>query len=125
MPGSTGPDWPARLVAIQSELASLGVDAVVISTPHNILYLCGFNGSAALLAITSSSIRLITDGRYAFSVRRKVADGSMAPVELHQVGRRYDLTLGDLVAELALRRIAFEPAHVTVATLRSWERRRG
>ncbi|MEO8480567.1 MAG: Xaa-Pro peptidase family protein [Acidobacteriota bacterium] len=122
MSGATGPDWPARLAAIQSQLPGRGVDAFVISTPHNIFYLCGFNGSAGLLVITGTSALLITDGRYAFSVRQKVADGGMAPVQLEQVDRRYDLTLGEVAGRLDLQRVGFEPSHVTVATLRSWER---
>jgi Xaa-Pro aminopeptidase len=119
---SAGPDWQARLAAIQAELVNLGVDAVVISTLHNVLYLCGFGGSAALLVITRSGVRLITDGRYAFAVRQQAAAGAMASVDLQQVGKRYDLTLGEAITELGLSRVAFEPAHVTVATLRSWER---
>jgi len=75
-----------------------------------------------LLVITASVVRLITDGRYAFFVRQGMAEGAMAAVELDRVEKRYDLTLGEAVASLALDRVAFEPAHVTVATLRSWER---
>jgi Xaa-Pro aminopeptidase len=122
MMGSTGPDWPGRLRTLQSELAARGTDAWVVSTSHNIFYLCGFRGSAGLLVITADAVRLITDGRYALSVRQRIVDRTMAPVELETVEKRYDLTLGRVVSTLGLRRVGFEPAHVTVATLRSWER---
>jgi Xaa-Pro aminopeptidase len=116
------PGWTGRLQRVQSDLAHHELDALVVSTPHNIFYLCGFAGSSGLLLVTPTASVLVTDGRYEFVVRQDLAAGRLGPVSLERVDRRYDLTLGALVTRLGVGRIGFEAAHVTVATLNAWGR---
>ena len=100
-----------------------GLDALVISTPVNITYLTGFTGSTALVVVTPTDVLLLTDGRYEFAVTDARAAGRLGPVVPVIVGRRYEVTLGEVVAARGWRRVGFESAHVTVATLGSWQRR--
>src|SRR6187431_1498505 len=102
------PDWAGRLARLQADLARVGVDALVISSPKNIFYLCGFAGSTALLLITPHAATLMTDGRYAFVVRQDLAAGALGPVQLEVVAKRYDLTLGVMCGALGSARVAFE-----------------
>jgi Xaa-Pro aminopeptidase len=43
-------------------------------------------------------------------------------MEVERVDRRYDLTLGEVVTRMRLRRVAFESANVTVSALAAWQR---
>jgi Xaa-Pro aminopeptidase len=116
------PDRAARLRALRSQLDVHHVDAFVVSTPHNIVYLTGFVGTAGLLVVTHDAATLIVDGRYVLAARQGIEQGEVADVAVAVVERRYDLTLGVVLRELDVRRAGFEAANVTVATLRGWER---
>ena len=115
-------DWNGRLARLQSRLQSHEIDALVLSAPANVTYLTGFTGSTSLLVLTGAHRVLIADGRYEFAVREALARGELGEVMLERVEKRYDMTLGALVAREGLRRVGFEAAHVTVATLGSWQR---
>jgi Xaa-Pro aminopeptidase len=52
---------------------SLPADALLVSLPANILYLCGFSGSAGLLLIEPTRATLFTDSRYTFQSRQEVS----------------------------------------------------
>jgi len=93
-----------------------------VSNPVNVKYLTGFDGSAGLLVCTPDVVRLVTDGRYDAAVRGLVAAGEMAAVDVERVALRYDLTLTEVLQQMALQRVGFEAGHVTVATLESWRR---
>ncbi len=116
------PDWAARLHRVQAALAALQINALVVSNGTNIFYLTGFAGSAGLLRITRDQVRLLVDGRYELVARRAVEGGSMAPVRVDRVDGRYDQALGQTIGWIAPRRVGFEAAHVTVATLRAWQK---
>lgn len=115
--------WSARIDRVRAALSEQTLDAFVVSTPVNIAYLTGFAGSSGLLLITAADVFLITDGRYEFAVREELARGALADLALIPVARRYDVTVGEVVAERRWRRIGFEAAHVTVAVLGTWQRR--
>lgn len=116
------PDWSGRLGRAQAALEPLGLQALVISSGINITYLTGFSGSAGLLLLARDSVRLLVDGRYESIAREGIQAGRVASVEVGKVQGRYDQALGQTVGWLAPRRIGFEAAHVTVATLRAWQR---
>ena len=63
VPG-TDPPFGARLHAIRSELPGLGIDALIVTHPPNLRYLCGFDGSLGALLATQNGWSLIVDGRY-------------------------------------------------------------
>ena len=116
------PDWSGRLAKLQAAATSLGLDALVISSPANLRYLTGFAGTSGLLVSAPGSVTLILDGRYALAARREVEQGALASVPIAQVERRYDLTLGAVLATGARTNVGFEAEHVTVATLEGWQR---
>jgi Xaa-Pro aminopeptidase len=119
---SSSPDWSGRLRRVRMALEADALGALVISNRTNIFYLTGFSGSAGLLLVTRDEARLLVDGRYELVARQAIDAGRVAPVTLGRVDGRYDQALGQTVNWLAPRRIGFEAAHVTVATLRAWQR---
>lgn len=122
MAPSDFPDWSGRVARVRDSLATLQLEAGVVSDTTNIFYLTGFSGSAGLLVITADRIRLLLDGRYDLVARQAVAAGTLVPhLDVVRVERRYDPALAETIDALGTRRVGFEAAHVTVATLRAWQ----
>ena len=51
-------------------MAELAVDALVVTSLPNILYLTNFSGSSAIVVIEPESVRFLTDSRYTEVVER-------------------------------------------------------
>lgn len=118
MPDRPRPDWSGRLQRFREDYQARDLDAFVVSSPANMTYLCGFTGSAGLLADVRGRTRLIVDGRYAAAARRQFAE--LGPVDVVPVNRRYDQTLAEVVGEIR-GGVGFEAEQVSVATLRGWK----
>jgi len=112
--------WAERLQRLRDDYAARDLDAFVVSTPANLTYLCGFVGTAGLLADVARRARLIVDGRYWAAARRGSEEGRLAAVDVVPVTDRYDATLAAVLRELGPARVGYEADHVTVATLRQW-----
>ena len=115
------PDWSGRLRRVW-RTPPADVAALVVSSPANIKYLTGFDGSAGLVLTSPDRIWLLLDGRYDRSARLSRAAGQLADVEIATLTGSVERLLCTLVSELAPGPIGFEAHHVTVATLRTWER---
>jgi Xaa-Pro aminopeptidase len=76
-------DVGARLPRLQAELGGAGVDALVVSKLANVRYLTGFSGSAAVLLVTRTDARFVTDGRYTQRAHEELdAAGTVAEIEI-------------------------------------------
>jgi Xaa-Pro aminopeptidase len=65
-------DFLARQKKLRSQLASAGLDALLVSHLPNIRYLCGFTGSAGLLLVDEAGSIFFTDVRYDTQAREEV-----------------------------------------------------
>ncbi len=115
------PDWIGRLKKIEELCAAQQLDAFVVSSPINLKYLSGFNGSTGLLVCAPRGHCLITDGRYEGQVRDWMRAGTVASLDVERVEARYDLTLAARLARMGARQVGLEADHVTVASLRRWQ----
>ncbi|MDP9161338.1 MAG: Xaa-Pro peptidase family protein [Acidobacteriota bacterium] len=61
-----------RQKAMQRTLAENKLDAVLVTHPPNVRYLCGFTGSAGALMLSENKSVFFTDGRYAEQSRAEV-----------------------------------------------------
>src|SRR5260221_5528269 len=118
-------DWAGRLDRIDRFCEGRGLDVVVVTVSVNLKYLTGFSGSSGLVVAGPRGRVFITDGRYEAAVRERMSEGSFASLELERVELRYDLTLGERLGRLGVRRAGFEAGHATVATLRHWREAAG
>lgn len=103
-------DHHGRMTKLRTTLAAARLDMLLVTHPANIRYLCGFTGSAALLAVAESGAVLFTDGRYIAQAAQEV------------VAARVSIIRGPLLAGVAqwLRRshsrdIGVEGEHLTLA----------
>ena len=102
--------------AVRASCARAGVDALVVTTRSNILYLTNFSGSAAIAIVTSDRVHFITDFRYVTAVEAMQQSEHACPdLQLTVVDGTYDTTLAKLLTSLGAVRIGFEASHVTVS----------
>ena len=111
-----------RHQAIRAALTEQNLDALVVTSLPNILYLTNFTGSSAIVVITANRLEFLTDFRYVTAVlelRRECAD-----LELVTVEGSYDVMLVQRLAALSTgspgspgraARVGIEAAHLTVA----------
>jgi Xaa-Pro aminopeptidase len=104
-----------RHQTVRRELASRGLDALVITSLPNILYLSNFTGSSAIVVLTADRLIFITDFRYLTVLSETRGAAHECPgLEIETVEGSYDATLADLLALQSWQRIGFEAAHLTV-----------
>ena len=111
-------EFRRRQNALRARLAESKADSLVVTHLPNIFYLTGFAGSAGVFTLKGNRGTLFTDGRYA----------TQAPQETKSAGIRVAIAKGGLVqtagrdfAGKSKSRVVFDPAHTTVAALRTLE----
>lgn len=65
-------DHHGRQQRLQNSLSTHRLDALLVTHPPNLRYLCGFTGSAGALLLTEKKAVFITDGRYTEQARAEV-----------------------------------------------------
>ena len=101
----------SRIDRLRFCFSELHADALLVSHPANIHYLCGFTGSAGLLLVALHRAILFTDSRYTFQARQEVFD---AQVRIAKNG--IVAAVGECLRKLASQPlVAYSAAHLTVA----------
>ncbi|MEY2467677.1 MAG: Xaa-Pro aminopeptidase [Actinomycetota bacterium] len=101
---------------VREDLSARGLDALVVTSLPNILYLTNFTGSSAIVVLTADRVYFVTDFRYVTTITAARGMPDQCPaLELVIVDGSYDATLAALVGAKGWRRIGFEAAHLTVA----------
>src|ERR1700730_18046379 len=101
-----------RHQVVREAAAAERVDAGVLTSLPNILYLTNFGGSSAVVVLTADRFYFVTDFRYVTVAGEMSAGPCACPgLELVTVDGSYYGTL----ASLATPRIGFEAAHLTVS----------
>ena len=70
-------DHKGRQRRIRSALPVQRLDVLLVTHLPNILYLCGFGGSAGVLVLTDEKSVFFTDGRYTDQARAEVQDAKI------------------------------------------------
>ncbi|MGE5620887.1 MAG: M24 family metallopeptidase [Sphingomonadaceae bacterium] len=107
-----------RIAKLRETMATIGVNAFLISQPESRRYLSGFTGhdhppmdSAGYLLITEARNLLLTDGRTVEQAEEEAPD-----YEVLRIEEKLAATLSQILPELGLSRIAFEGNHLTYRT---------
>ena len=102
----------SRLDNLSRKLKEKDLDAILISTPENRMYLSGFTGSAGYLLVSRDYAVLATDFRYVEQAGNQSPD-----FQVIKIGADWSW-LRDLAKEHGPKRLGFESQHVTVAVYR-------
>ncbi|MEP7304702.1 MAG: Xaa-Pro peptidase family protein [Acidobacteriota bacterium] len=104
-----------RHQTVREASATRSLDALVITSLPNILYLTNFTGSSAIVVLTADRLRFITDFRYVTAVTDAVGTAAECPgLELITVDGSYDATLATMLQSMPSSRVGFEAGHLTV-----------
>src|SRR5262249_17289550 len=97
-------------------LTAHGIDALVVTTLPNVLYLTNFTGSSAIAVVTRDELYFLTDFRYLTALEEAHGTPHECPgLQLVSVKGSYDQTLAGLLSALPVRRVGFEAEHLTVS----------
>jgi Xaa-Pro aminopeptidase len=109
-----------RLQTVRSDMAEQALDALVVTSLANVLYLTNFDGSSAIAVVTAERVLFITDFRYLTTMWESRGSPHGCPgLEVITVEASYDETLAATLATIPSRRVGFEAAHVSVGR-HSW-----
>ena len=106
----------SRHQSVRTRLVEHHLDALVVTSMPNVLYLTNFSGTTAIVVVTGGRIIFITDSRYTAAIEQARGTLHECPaLELVTVEGTYDLTLARLLASVPGSRVGFEAAHLSVA----------
>jgi Xaa-Pro aminopeptidase len=105
-------------------MAAREIDALLVTSLPNILYLTNFKGSSATVLLTRDRLQFVTDFRYVAAIEANRGTAWECPdLELVRVDQSYDETLAGVLASMPRARLGFEAAHLTVSRHRWLEER--
>jgi Xaa-Pro aminopeptidase len=107
--------FPKRLAKFW-KLIGTSVDAMLVTSPENVRYLCGFSGTEGTLLLSRDSGFFLTDGRYTTQARKEVAGSQVITFK-----KKWE-HIGRLAARLKIKRLGYEARHVSVAMLQEMEK---
>jgi Xaa-Pro aminopeptidase len=120
----TGNSNRSRIDRLRFSFSTIRADAFLVSELHNIRYLCGFTGSAAMLLIEPGRATLFTDSRYTFQAHEEVT-GARIEIVKHGLIRAVGDTLRKGLGRRHRVAVAYSSAHVTVGQLMALQRAAG
>lgn len=97
-----------RLGNIRRKMASLDIDAVLVTKRVNYVYLSGFTGTAAILFISRERAALLTDFRYVEQASMQAPDYEIIRYTSDQFGE-----INRLLKSEGIKRLAFEDCHLS------------
>jgi Xaa-Pro aminopeptidase len=101
---------------VRASIAERSLDALIVTSLPNILYLTNFAGSSAIVVITAERLHFLTDFRYVAALGETRGRPDECPdLDLVTVDSSYDATLAALLAGMPAARVGFEGANLTVA----------
>jgi Xaa-Pro aminopeptidase len=104
-----------RRAALVSQLASVPVDALLVTHRPNINYLTHFAGSAGWLLVEPERLTLVSDARYAEALAELAREVPLLDVEIvWPGGESPEERLVSILARRAPMKLGFEPASLTV-----------
>jgi Xaa-Pro aminopeptidase len=101
---------------VREAIASAGLDALVVTSLPNVLYLTNFTGSSAIVIVDAERLRFLTDFRYVTAIADTRGRSHECPdLDLAVVDGSYDAALAATLRASSWRRVGFEASHLTVA----------
>jgi len=109
----------ARRLAHFRKITANEIDGMLVTSPENVRYLCGFSGTEGTLLIAHDRGFFLTDGRYTTQARSEV--NGFPVITFKEKWER----IGSLAARLKITCLGYEARHVSVAMLCEIEKHAG
>jgi Xaa-Pro aminopeptidase len=111
-----------RRERVRVRLDALGADALLVTKPVNVRYLCGYSGSNGQLIIGAEDV-FLTDPRYEEQSAHEVPEvrREIYRTSAEQIGESAGMfgTLASVAAGLGIKRLGVEAGHMTLGTARA------
>ncbi|HTA25921.1 MAG TPA: Xaa-Pro peptidase family protein [Terriglobales bacterium] len=107
-------DHKGRQRRLQNLLATHGLDALLLTHPANVRYLCGFTGSAGAVVISESKSVFFTDGRYKEQASLEVQGSRIVVTRKSPLAAAAEWLMRN-AKKLGLKALGIEAEHLTVA----------
>ncbi|OPX23447.1 MAG: hypothetical protein B1H03_01450 [Planctomycetales bacterium 4484_113] len=105
-------NYQSRIDALRHTLASLHLDALLVSYLPNIFYLSGFTGTTAWILVGKKQLLFLTDSRYHERFREEVfPEYELVDFYQESVGAK----LSEVAKRFGWRRVGFEAQHLSYA----------
>jgi Xaa-Pro aminopeptidase len=108
-------DHDGRQQRLQDSLSPHRLDALLVTRPANLRYLCGFSGSSGALLLTGTKRVFITDGRYTEQARAEVGSAQIVIARQPLAAAAAWLSAQQKKGRRTLSKIGIETEHMTVA----------
>jgi Xaa-Pro aminopeptidase len=102
----------SRLARLRADLASTGLDALVVTHPPNVRYLTGLRASASAAVVTEGACQLLVDFRYLTAAREVVVDQPTLSVQV--VAGTFEATIVELLQRAGAARIGVEGVYIPI-----------
>ena len=109
-----------KFEAAAKGLKSLDLDALVVLSEPNRLYLTGFHSTAGAALVTGEGSWFFTDSRYIEAARRAITD---AAVEESTRERPALQQIGEILERRGLKRVGYEETYLTVSEFEGLKKR--
>jgi Xaa-Pro aminopeptidase len=109
-----------RRQSLTSTFSDAKIDALLVSSPANRLYLTGFTGESGALVVSRKGTTLITDGRFMVQGRAETSGVRILLQKASLFG-----SAGQFLKDSRSRRVGFDPTQVTVGQLQSLRKAAG
>jgi Xaa-Pro aminopeptidase len=103
-------NYEGRMARLQSELAELGAQALLVTNLTNVRYITGFSGSNGQVLVTEDDALFMTDGRY-----RARAGDLVKTAEVAVYPNRLTDTLAPALERHGITRLGVEAKTMTIA----------
>jgi Xaa-Pro aminopeptidase len=118
MKGTTTKERRGR---VRARLSAIGADALLVTKPVNVRYLCGYSGSNGQLIIGAEDV-FFTDPRYEEQSSREVPDvrREIYRTSAEAIGESAGMfaTLASVTSAMKIRRLGVEAGHMTLGIAR-------
>lgn len=108
--------YKTRLHKLREHFSSAGIDALLIGSMFNRVYLSGFKGSSGWLLISPKEQLLITDFRYVNQAKNEAPDFEIVMYKNNALAR-----INDLLKERNIHNLGFEAKHLTYERYRKFQ----
>lgn len=105
-----------RHAQVRRAFVERGLDALVVTSLPNVLYLTNFSGSSAIVVMGADRLRFLTDSRYLTTMADMARTTHACPgLDLSEVGGSYDVALLDHLRSMTGARVGVEGGHLSVS----------